>query len=238
MAHVILIPGLWLNASTWEEVLPYLHQAGHTPVPLTLPGMESVSADRSEVRLSDHVDAVVREIDAVPADGEVIVVGHSMGAALAALAVDARRERVARVVYIGGFPSDAGGPLTSGFETDGADLPMPDPSNFDDADVADLDQAALAALVAGAIPSPASLTTDLVTYTDDQRHSVPTTMICPEYSPDDLRAWIEQGALPELATLSDLSYIDLDSGHWPQITVPSALADAIIQAVGGSTPVQ
>src|SRR5687768_16070282 len=67
LVEMILIPGLWLDASSWEAVVPVLEQAGHQARPLTLPGMESRNADRSGITLRDHVDAVVAAIDA--ADG-------------------------------------------------------------------------------------------------------------------------------------------------------------------------
>ena len=46
---IILIPGFWLDASSWDEVIPSLRQAGHRVRALTLPGMESKDADRSEI---------------------------------------------------------------------------------------------------------------------------------------------------------------------------------------------
>src|SRR5918993_326078 len=87
---IILIPGLWLDGSSWDEVVPTLEQAGHRPHPLTLPGMESKDTDRSEITLRDHVDAVVEVIDSFdPAEGKVVLVGHSGGGAIAHAAVDA-----------------------------------------------------------------------------------------------------------------------------------------------------
>ena len=56
---IILIPGLWLDASSWDDVIPVLEAGGHRTHPITLPGMESKdAADRGSPR--DHVDAVVR----------------------------------------------------------------------------------------------------------------------------------------------------------------------------------
>ena len=74
---IILIPGLWLDGSSWEKVVPVLEQAGHRTHPITLPGMESQDADRSGITLRDHVDAVIAAIDSVdPADGKVVVSSH------------------------------------------------------------------------------------------------------------------------------------------------------------------
>ena len=75
---IVLIPGLWLDASSWDEVIPSLRQAGHRTHPLTLPGMESKDADRSKITLRDHVDVVVEVIDSLDAtDGQLALVGHS-----------------------------------------------------------------------------------------------------------------------------------------------------------------
>jgi len=38
---IILIPGFWLDASSWDEGAPGLRQAGHRVQALTLPGMDS-----------------------------------------------------------------------------------------------------------------------------------------------------------------------------------------------------
>lgn len=224
MAHLVLVPGLWLDGSSWGDVVPALRAAGHGVSPLTLPGLEAKDADRSKVGLQDQVDAIVAAIDAAPAGESVVVVGHSMGAGLAHLAVDARPDRVARVVHIGGFPAASGAPLAEGFAVDGPDLPLPDLSTFDDRDIADLDEQARSAFVARAIASPASLTTDPVRLTDERRYTVPAVMVCPEYSVDELRSWVAGGDLPEVAAIGDVSYVDIDSGHWPQFTRPTELA--------------
>ena len=97
MTDIILVPGLWLDGSSWDQVVPTLERAGHRAHPLTLPGMESRDADRSRVTLRDHVDAVVEAIDACAAAGQVVLVGHSGGCGIAHAAVDARPDRVARV---------------------------------------------------------------------------------------------------------------------------------------------
>ena len=46
-APIILVPGFWLGAWAWDEVAETLRADGHDVTALTLPGLESVDADRS-----------------------------------------------------------------------------------------------------------------------------------------------------------------------------------------------
>lgn len=232
--HIILIPGLWLDGSSWERVVPTLEQAGHRPHPLTLPGMESTDADRSKITLRDHVDAVVRVIDSLdPAEGKLVLVGHSAGSGLAHAAIDARPDRVANAIYIGGFPAGDGDALADGFPAVGGDVPLPDWSDFDDADVADLDDQARAAFRERAVPSPAGLLRDRQQLSDQRRYGVPVTVICPEFTSEMLRGWMEKGMGPvqELARIREVELVDLPSGHWPQFTRPDELARLILASI-------
>lgn len=35
---IVLVPGLWLDGSAWDDVVSALEGLDHRPVPLTLPG--------------------------------------------------------------------------------------------------------------------------------------------------------------------------------------------------------
>jgi pimeloyl-ACP methyl ester carboxylesterase len=227
---IMLIPGLWLDGSSWEKVVPTLEQAGHRTHALTLPGMESKDADRSRITLRDHVDAVVDAIDACGPDGQVLLVGHSAGCGIAHGAVDARPDRVARAVYVGGFPTGNGLPLVDGFPVENGEIPLPDWSAFEDEDLADLDDAARADFRERAIPSPGHLTSDPQQLSDERRYDVPVTVVCTEFTSDMLRKWIEQGMEPvrEFTKIRAVEYVDLPTGHWPQFTRPEDLARVVL----------
>jgi pimeloyl-ACP methyl ester carboxylesterase len=231
--EIVLVPGLWLDGSTWDQVVPHLEKGGHRARPLTLPGMGSADADRSTVSWQDHVDAVVAALDA--ADGEVALVGHSFGGMVAYCALDVRPDRVARIVFVGSEPADArpssedGG----GFPLDGADAPLPDWSFFDDEMVADLDDAQRAAVRERSVPSPARVITDAFQLSDDRRRDVPATVVACEYPVAQLKKWIDDGeeGVAELARLRNVEYVDLFSGHWPQVSRPDDLADVILTSL-------
>ncbi len=78
---VILIPGFWLNAASWDGVVPALEAAGHRVRALTLPGLASIDDDRAGVGLADHVAAVVQSNRATSA-GESCAVATGLVATL------------------------------------------------------------------------------------------------------------------------------------------------------------
>ena len=232
---IILIPGLWLDGSSWDQVVPTLRQAGHRAHALTLPGMESKQADRSKVTLRDHVDAVVAVIDALdPAAGKVVLVGHSGGGAIAHAAVDARPDRVARVVYVDSIPLGQGGVINDEFPTEHGQVPLPDWSLFEEEDLVDLDDELRAAFRERAIPSPVHVARDPQELFDERRYAVPVTVVACEFSSAMLREWLEQGHpfVRELARIRDIDHVDLPTGHWPQFTRPAELGRAILDRIG------
>jgi pimeloyl-ACP methyl ester carboxylesterase len=228
---IILIPGLWLDASSWDEVTPALERAGHRVHALTLPGLGSADADRTGIGLRDHVNAVITAIDE---EGEsVILVGHSGGGAIAHAAADARPNAVARVVYVDAGPLGEGQSINDQLPVVDDEIPLPDWSEFDEADLRDLDDELRERFRARAVPSPKGVAYDKQVLTNDRRYDVPTTIIACEFSSDQLREWIAQGNpyVAELAAMRDVEYIDLPTGHWPQFTKPVELGQAILSAV-------
>lgn len=231
---IILIPGLWLDDSSWDLVAPELRHAGHRVHALTLPGMESLDADRSAITLRDHVDAVVAAIDRCdPAAGPVVLVGHSAGGALAHAAVDARPDRVARVVYVASEPIGEGGCINDELPAIGADVPLPDWSDFTDDELAGMDEGRRAAFRATAIPAPVRVVRDPQRLHDERRYEVPVTVIGTEFPSAMYRVWAAQGhpAAQELARIRDVEYVDLPTGHWPQFTRPKELAELILASL-------
>jgi pimeloyl-ACP methyl ester carboxylesterase len=232
---IILIPGFWLDGSSWDKVIPALEQAGHRTHSLTLPGMESKDADRSKITLRDHVDAVVEVIDSFhPADSKVVLVGHSGGGAIAHAAVDARPGRVARVVYVDSGPMGEGGVINDELPAQNGEVPLPDWSLFEDEDLIDLDDELRAAFRQRAIPTPVHVASDPQRLSDERRYDVPVTVIACEFPSAKLREWMEQGHpyVRELAMIRDVDYIDLPTGHWPQFTRPEDLGRVILSSVG------
>jgi pimeloyl-ACP methyl ester carboxylesterase len=230
--HLILIPGLWLDGQSWGRVSPMLEAAGHDVVSLTLPGM-SPGEDRTRIGIQDHVDAVVAAIDSKESNDPQVLIGHSGGGAVAHAALDARPERVGRVIYVASEPIGDGGCINDELPASDGEVPLPEWSFFDDDMLADMDTHLLDEFRTRAIPSPARVCSDPVHLGDARRHDVPITMIACEYPSSLIKSWMEQGlaGTQELTRMRHIDWVDLPTGHWPQFTRPVELADAILTAL-------
>ena len=222
---ILLIAGLWLDGSVWDNVAAQLEARGHRAVPITLPGQGDGNASAT---LADQVATVVAAVDA--AAGRPMVVGHSAACSLAWLAADARPGKISKVALIGGFPSPDGAAYFHGFPVQDGAMPFPGWAEFEGPDSADLDDNAKQALASAAIPVPEGVTRGVIRLADERRYDVPVALVCPEFTPAQAREWIDQGQVPELARSKEVSFIDIDSGHWPMISVPAELARLMAQA--------
>jgi pimeloyl-ACP methyl ester carboxylesterase len=218
IVDILLVAGLWLDGLAWNDVVPALEAAGHRAVPLTLPSSRDATLD-------DQVAVVVGAVDA--AADPVMVVGHSAACSLAWLAADARPDRVAKVVLIGGFPASDGQPYADFFPVTEGVMPFPGWGPFEGDDSADLSSVLKDRIAASAIPVPSGVAQGVVRLSDQRRFDVPVVLVCPEFSPAQAQEWIGSGEIPELAAAKHLELVDIDSGHWPMFTKPVELAQLL-----------
>ena len=222
---IVLIAGLWLDGSAWDDVLPELEALGHRGIAVTLPGQGDGTASAT---YDDQAAAVVAAVDA--AEGQPFVVGHSAASTLAWVAADQRPEGVTGVALIGGFPTTEGGAYADFFEPTGDGVPFPGWEPFAGPDSDDMSPELKAEVAAGSHPVPVGVTKGIVHWTSEARHDVPLTLICPEFSPAEAQEWIDGGDVPELAAANALELDDIASGHWPMFTQPKALTVLIDEA--------
>ncbi len=225
---ILLIAGLWLDESVWNDVANELTALGHRPHPLALPGQGDGSTTAT---LEDQQAAMLKAIDSMPE--KPVVVGHSAACTLAWLAADARPEKTAGVALIGGFPAADGDSYADFFEPVDGLMAFPGWEPFEGPDSADLDEQARRRIQSAAVAVPEGVSRGKVRLTDDRRFGVPVVLICPEFSPAEARQWIASGDVPELAKAEKLSYVDIDSGHWPMISKPVELARLLTTAAAG-----
>ena len=224
---IILIAGLWLPRAVWEEVGADLESLGHRALPVALPGVDDSS---TVATLADQVDAALAVVDSAE---RPMVVGHSAACSLAWMIADQRADVIDRVVMIGGFPSADGDAYADFFPSIDGVMEFPGWGPFEGADSADLGDADRDRLASRSVPVPEGVSKGVVRLTNDRRFDVPVVLVCPEFSPEEARAWIDAGDVPELSRAKRVTYEDIDSGHWPMVSRPAELA-RILDAVAGN----
>jgi len=228
---VVLIPGFWLGADSWRDVVPVLKEAGHTVHALTLPGLDPASTDRSRIGLADQVSAVVATVDALP--GPVVLVGHSGGGSVASLAADRRPEHVWQVVYVDSGPLGDGDNINDSLPEVDGEVPLPEWAAFDESELRDLTEELRARFLRDAVAEPARVTSDRAHPTSVRRYDVPSTIIGCTMLADQLNELVESGHpyVAEFGRMRRRTIIDLPTGHWPQYTKPRELGEAIVRAL-------
>ena len=234
-APIVLVPGFWLGAWAWDEVVEALRVDGHDVTALTLPGLESVEADRSAIGLSDHVDAICEAVEA--AGAPVVLAVHSGAGGAGYAASDRVPERLAAMVYVDSGP--ATGALDPGFE--GVELPLPSPEELAAEENLDgLSEAQLETFRRRAVPEPGGVIRDTVELTNEARKDLPTTMICTGFSSAEYREAAEKGYawLAGLKELRNIEWVDFPTSHWPMWSEPRELAQMIgdVARRSGSDP--
>ncbi|UPL12271.1 alpha/beta fold hydrolase [Microbacterium sufflavum] len=227
---IILIPGLWLDARSWDDVIPALEQAGHRTHPLTLPGLGASGPAASDIGMAEWVAAGVAAVDEV--EGDVVVVGHSGGGNVTWGVADARPERVRRVIFVDTVPPPPGSGINEFEVVDGA-VPFPGWDFFPDEDVHDLDDATRARTVGLTQSVPGRVPADEIQLENPARHSVPVTLLMGGLDEEAFEATIAQwGAYAEeFHAIADAEVVRIGSGHWPQFSVPQRLGELLVAAV-------
>ena len=227
---IILIPGLWLDASSWNEVTPVLERAGHRVHALTLPGLGEPTTDSAEIGIADWIAAAVAAVDA--ASGDVAVVGHSGGGNVAWGVADARAERVSRVVFVDTVPPPPGNGISE-FELRDGVVPFPGWDFFPDEDVNDLDEATRARTAPLALSVPARVPTDGIALANPARYRVPVTLLMGGLDQSTFEGMIDQWGpyADEYRAIEDSEVVRIGSGHWPQFSVPERLGELLNAAI-------
>ncbi len=233
--NIILVPGFWLGAWSWDKVTPALKAAGHHVTPITRPGLESVDTDRSGIRMADTITALVDVIDRTEED--VVLVGHSGGGNVVYGATDLRSDRVSRVIFVDSGPMAPGSAVDSSLPGDSVDVPLPPWDEFrrdgEDRDLRDLTDEMLAEFRARAIPEPWGVVNDPLQLSNPARFDVPMTMVTSTFSRGEIDEAIKNGVpyFAEVPRIHDLEIIELPTGHWPQFSKPDELAQRILSAL-------
>ena len=223
---IILVPGFWLGAWAWDEVIDQLQANGHHDVTaITLPGLESKDSDRSSITFLDHVDAI---IDAVEAKGEPVVLAvHSASGFAGYAASDRIPERIAAMVYVDTAPGKP--PMDADFTA--AEKPL-DWAEIEGGENLDgLSDAQKATFRERAVPVPGNVLRGTFDFRNDARNDIPSTLIATGYTAADYQQYAKENPewsfLAGLPELRNVTYVDLPTSHWPMWSKPVDIARII-----------
>ncbi|MEI9920932.1 MAG: alpha/beta fold hydrolase [Bacteroidota bacterium] len=105
-ATYVLVHGAWQAPYVWETVSADLQAEGHTVVLVELPGHGSDKTPTYTLSLDAYRDKVIEAINKI--DGQVILVGHSMGGMVVTHVAEKIPTKISRLVYIGAFVPTSG----------------------------------------------------------------------------------------------------------------------------------
>jgi pimeloyl-ACP methyl ester carboxylesterase len=210
-----------------------LRTDGHDVAALTLPGLESVDADRSTVTLSDHVQAIC---DAVAAAGAPVALAvHSAAGFSGYAASDRIPELIAAMVYVDSAPGK--GAMDPGLEA--TEVPLPSPQELRDEENLDgLTEEQLETFRRRPVPEPGGVLREEIQFVNDARLRVPSTVICTGFTSQEYKDAAKEGYawLGGLAEVRDLTWIDLPTSHWPMWSRPMELAAIIVGVAEAHAP--
>ncbi|NGO77121.1 alpha/beta hydrolase [Streptomyces sp. YC504] len=242
MTRFIVVPGLFTGAQVWQETLERLLAAGAKAEAVEVPRPHEAAVD-----LEAHIARVVAAIDADGAgDGpDVVLVGHGYGVFPAVGAADRRADRVARIVYVDAPLVQDGSvglatvpdPALREHLADGELLAVPGRAEWARwGSTAGLSDAHLDRLTALAAPHPTGTLLRPLRLTGAAADLPTTGVLCAESGAtiETVRMLVGFGD-PALRALArpEVTFFELPTGHWPMLSRPSELAEALLAAAAG-----
>jgi pimeloyl-ACP methyl ester carboxylesterase len=223
-APIILVPGFWLGAWAWDEVQAALESAGHDVTAITLPGLESRDADRTEITFADHVQAIV---DAVSSKGVPVVLAvHSASGFSGYAASDRVPGRIAAMVYVDTAPGIP--PLDPAFVGVEKSLLWSEIEAEENLD--GLSDEQKATFRERAVPVPGGVLRGAVDLVNEARTAIPSTIICTSFPSEAYQRYTRESDWAWLAgirELQEITWVDLPTSHWPMWSRPRDLAAII-----------
>lgn len=254
MTAFILVAGAYTGGWVWQELAERLRESGAEVHPVTLTGL----GDRRhlagpETDLDTHIKDLVELIDHVDAQ-DVVIVGHDYGIHPVLGAADRRAHRIGRIVHLDtGIPED-GEPalslvpdqklrelLLDGADAagDGAGRPVPVPEHDDWrrwGSTAGIPDDGLARMTRLAAPHPRRTLTQPLRLSGVTAELPTTGVLCTGNGSSiaTVEAFVGLGD-PRFQALADrgVTFFELDTGHWPMLSVPDRLAAVLLKAAAG-----
>ena len=232
----VLVHGAWQAPYVWNTVSEDLTRQGHKVIVVELPGHGTDTTPPLTLSLDVYRDKVIEAFSTV--DGEVILVGHSMGGMVITHVAEKVPSKISKLVYLGAFLPASGQALTDLAFSDpdsklGPSLiPSADQLTLDvardhltDLFIHDGSQAEKDRVLANYRPEPAIPFTNKVTLTDAGFGAVEKVYI------KTLNDVVISSGLQDrmIAAAGVKTVYWLETSHSPFLSRPHAVADILLE---------
>lgn len=230
MTTFVFVPGAWLGSWVWKRVTPVLRNKGHDVHTVTLTGMgEREHLINKEYGIEVAIQDVINVIEFEDLS-DVVLVGHSFAGKVVAAVADRIPRRIKLILYLDAGrperirspqfsfdPAEEFGPLPQG----NIGLPLND--QIIDTIGSDVSGEDRKWLLSKASPWPVKLALDPITLSEKFDGVSSAYIFCSKTG--DPVDEILKGKWGELHGPTRV----IESGHWPMITKPRELVDALIE---------
>jgi pimeloyl-ACP methyl ester carboxylesterase len=241
MNQLLLIHGAWGGAWEFSETLEGLRKLGHKASAIDLPGHGQFETPIAEVTMDAYVQTVIDAAEAI--EGQIILVGHSLGGAIISQVAERIPHKIERLVYVAAIlPKNGETPLGLMQSDDGGELlSMLDFS--EDQSYVTVGTEAVKSVLLNDVSDPERLASFLPHFamkqatepfmyaaalTDEAFGSVPKTYV---------RASVDKVLSPALQSEMLQNWnveqvFTLESGHFPLMSMPQSLTDVLHESTG------
>lgn len=230
MTTFVLVSGAWLGSWAWKKVVPLLRKRGHKVYTLALTGMgERVHLANKDFGMEVAIQDVVNLIEFEELN-EVRLVGHSFAGKVVAAVADRVPERIGLIIYLDAIrPEKVRTPQCSfdptqefGTQPPGS-ISIPFSEEIIDAIGSDVKEENRKWMLSKGTPWPIKLGTDPITLSKNFDSMRNAYIFCSRTG--DPVDEILQGKWGKLEGPTKV----IDSGHWPMVTRPEELAEALVE---------
>ncbi|MDE1853748.1 MAG: alpha/beta hydrolase [Thaumarchaeota archaeon] len=229
MTEFVLVPGAWLGAWAWKRVVPLFEKGGHSAYPVTLTGMgERVHLASKDMGIETSIQDVLNVIEYNDLD-DFVLVGHSFAGKVVAPVADRLPEKVKLILYLDAFrpekvrtPQGRFDPTKEFGAPPAGSFAIPLTERIIDAIGIDVQGGDRAWMLSKGTPWPQKPANDPITLSE-RFDSIKSAYIFCTKSGDPVDE-IVAGKWGKL----DGPHRVIDSGHWPMVTKPDELAEAMV----------
>lgn len=244
MSHILLIHGAWGGAWEFQETIDSLRKRGHSASAIDLPGHGESLVPIPEVTMDAYIQSVIEAAEAM--EGPIVLVGHSLGGAIITQVAEKIPHKIDRLFYVAAMlPRNGETPLGLMQSDDEGQL-LPKLVFSEDQSYVTVKPEDVGSVLLHDVREPQRLEAFLPHFAMKQATepfmfpaqvtqanfgSVPKTYI--RASLDRVLSTTLQDRM--LTGWEVDQVITLESGHFPLMSIPERLVEAINQAAGATT---